>query len=675
MSFFGGHIELSFFNNMNEYIQKELFSFESVDSDSSKKTGSDSESKKDFDKGLIREMHSTFRLPITYLPIEKIHSLSGTVSTDLEMDSGSNNLYDILFKPSNPFAKSMVDHEWNQYFTTDKEFLTDSQMIIGQMDKYKESTNGITINSEKMVEIWKSCKKDAYFYDRYSYVEWSILKEVNRSPLFLQSMSMANMASPILSFVMPIFCLILPFFILQIQGIPITISVYFETLKQIARSHFVGKSILSLANDTNWNTILYFIFTVLLYIYQVYQNIVSCQKFYTNLSKINDYLFTLKNYVKHTGICYQSFKQMHSDKSTYVPFCENMDEMMKINDQIGELLEPITEFKPSIWKITEVGYMMRCFYELHENEDFEKALKWSFGFHAFIDNLYGVFENLSSGTVHMAKYIDSEQEEDEDEDDEEKEKDSETFIQDEEKEDFIEDNEDDPNDDEKKEKMIKRNRTAIYQQFYPPHLKYDSFERNDCVLDKNMIITGPNASGKTTFLKTTMINLILSQQIGGGFYESANIRPYEYFHSYLNIPDTSGRDSLFQAESRRCKEILDIIAANPDEKHFCIFDELYSGTNPKEAASSAYSFLSYLSAGKSADFMLTTHYVSICDKLEESGTMKNCRMMAEFIDDEKRQIRYLYRIEPGVSTIEGAITVLENMNYPDEIIRKIREIS
>lgn len=53
------------------------------------------------------------------------------------------------------------------------------------------------------------------------------------------------------------------------------------------------------------------------------------------------------------------------------------------------------------------------------------------------------------------------------------------------------------------------------------------------------------------------MNIILSQQIGYGFYDSANINPYDYLHSYLNIPDTSGRDSLFQAESRRCKEILD----------------------------------------------------------------------------------------------------------------------
>ena len=74
-----------------------------------------------------------------------------------------------------------------------------------------------------------------------------------------------------------------------------------------------------------------------------------------------------------------------------------------------------------------------------------------------------------------------------------------------------------------------------------------------------MIITGPNAAGKTTLLKTTTINIILSQQWGCGFYRKCSISPYSHIHCYLNIPDTSGRDSLFQAEARRCKEILDAI--------------------------------------------------------------------------------------------------------------------
>ena len=78
------------------------------------------------------------------------------------------------------------------------------------------------------------------------------------------------------------------------------------------------------------------------------------------------------------------------------------------------------------------------------------------------------------------------------------------------------------------------------------------------------MITGPNASGKTTILKTTLFNIILSQQVGFGFYSSATINPYKYIHCYLNIPDTSGRDSLFQAEARRCKEILDSVKNSKD---------------------------------------------------------------------------------------------------------------
>ena len=123
--------------------------------------------------------------------------------------------------------------------------------------------------------------------------------------------------------------------------------------------------------------------------------------------------------------------------------------------------------------------------------------------------------------------------------------------------------------------------------------------KNNVSLRKNIIITGPNAAGKTTILKATLFNTILSQQIGCGFYSNAEIYPYHYIHCYLNIPDTSGRDSLFQAEARRCKDILDVIvSSNKNERHFCIFDELFSGTNPYEAVGSAYSYLKFLSTSQ-----------------------------------------------------------------------------
>jgi DNA mismatch repair protein MutS len=139
----------------------------------------------------------------------------------------------------------------------------------------------------------------------------------------------------------------------------------------------------------------------------------------------------------------------------------------------------------------------------------------------------------------------------------------------------------------------------------------------------------------------------------------------------LNIPDTSGRDSLFQAESRRCKEIIDMISENKDSKirHFCIFDELYSGTNPEEASKAGYAFLEYLSGYKNVNFILTTHYLSICKKYKTSNKIQNYKMDVKVL--ETGHFNYTYKMKKGISTIKGALRVLKDMDYPEEIIKTI----
>jgi DNA mismatch repair ATPase MutS len=141
----------------------------------------------------------------------------------------------------------------------------------------------------------------------------------------------------------------------------------------------------------------------------------------------------------------------------------------------------------------------------------------------------------------------------------------------------------------------------------------------------------------------------------------------------LNIPDTSERDSLFQAESRRCKDIIDLIHSHPEEKgfrHYCIFDELYSGTNPLEAARSARAFLKYLSKFKNVDFILTTHYVSICNYLAKLKVVANYKM--DVLIKEAGELEYTYQIIKGVSKIQGAVRILEQMDYPKEILDEVR---
>ena len=179
-------------------------------------------------------------------------------------------------------------------------------------------------------------------------------------------------------------------------------------------------------------------------------------------------------------------------------------------------------------------------------------------------------------------------------------------------------------------------------------------------------------------LKTILINTLLAQQYGFGYFDELQITPYKRLHCYLNIPDTSGRDSLFQAESRRCKNILDILEKNKTKRHFCIFDELYSGTNPYEAISGAYAYLSYLTKFKNFNFMLTTHYVELCEKIKSNKSIINNHMKIDFHNDKEnkqntKQINqngfiYTYKLVPKISSIKGGTKVFKDLNYPDEII-------
>ena len=177
---------------------------------------------------------------------------------------------------------------------------------------------------------------------------------------------------------------------------------------------------------------------------------------------------------------------------------------------------------------------------------------------------------------------------------------------------------------------------------------------NDINLKTNKIITGPNASGKTSILKNVITNLLISQQTGYGYYESAKITPFDHLHCYLNIPDTSSRDSLFQAEARRCLEILNNIKNNKHKRHFCIFDELFSGTNPYEAISSASSYLTTIADFSNVKFLLTTHFIRLCKQLDSNKTITNVNMKTDIIN---KNPKYHYKLITGISDIKGGATV------------------
>jgi DNA mismatch repair ATPase MutS len=192
-------------------------------------------------------------------------------------------------------------------------------------------------------------------------------------------------------------------------------------------------------------------------------------------------------------------------------------------------------------------------------------------------------------------------------------------------------------------------------------------------MKKPMIITGPNAAGKTTMIKTTIFNILCSQQTGFGFYESAKFLPFDYIHCYINIPDTSGRDSLFQSEARRCKDIITTMKnAGDNVSHFCVFDELYSGTNPYEAIASATAFLRYLNNNTNSSYMITTHFLDICNRMKNDNTILNMKMKIDEADNG--DFIYTYILKKGISKIKGGIKVLKDLEYPEYIINETKKM-
>ena len=578
--------------------------------------------------------HSVFHLPITYLEESKKHTLSSSVSSDLELvisQSETKPMYDILFKPNHQFASEMIPY-WSNQYASDIGYLEDTKNVLKTIPKYKETIGNIgntTVNTEKLIEIWKSTKEDEDFMNRYSYIDWNMLKYVNESSSFLQIISMAQILSPIFSLLLPFLFLLIPFFLLKIKGADISIGNYLDMIQTIAKGHFIGTLIKQFrGGPINAESLLYVFFFGAFYGFQIYQNIKSCLRFHLIITRINDHLFELKKYVENSMKKMECFSRLHYDKKSYNTFCNVTHTHCNVLQELYDELHGITAFSYSHTTAMNIGYIMKCYYRVYSVEEYGNSLRYSFGFEGYIDNLFGVWENLSCGNISYSDYVE-------------------------------------------KNTTSKKQFTKITEQYYPPHLG-DTVVTNTCKFNKNMIISAPNAAGKTTLLKSTAINIIFSQQLGCGFYKSCSLLPYTHIHSYLNIPDTSGRDSLFQAESRRCKEIIDMVSSpeNKDARHFAILDELYSGTNPTEAGKSAYAFLKYLSKYNNIDFMLTTHYVYVCKKFKKSQKICNFKMGVNNVTENGYS--FTYRLEPGISKIQGAMKILQDMDYPQEMLDVIK---
>ena len=554
-----------------------------------------------------------FQLPIYHLA-DKIETDENIIS-DLELteykDASDNNVYSDTFRPTTTYGKELCK-KWSKYYTTNRQFLKDSQNL------YKNYTEPPSVYDkdrfEKIKKMWNLIDNDEGFIDKYHYIDIAFLEKFNHEPAVLQALTIYNLSAPLISLILPAIIMIVPFFLLKLQGLPITLNGYLGRLKDVAGNHAIGRLFLHFRH-VSLQQKFYLCLSVAFYLFQVYQNTITCVSFYKRMKLMHYNIFELKDYANHTIKKMDYLLSIIRDLKTYERFTQDVLKYKKVLEDFIKDIKFITPFSNNITKVGQIGDVMKVFYELHSNKNYNEAMQFSFGFNGYIDNVYSLHLQIKKHRANACSFTD--------------------------------------------------NKTTFKDAFLP--LFNSDVVTNTYKLNKKMIITGPNAAGKTTLLKTTIFNILFTQQTGYGFYKSCKLNPYNHIHCYLNIPDTSGRDSLFQAEARRCKEIIDIINDGGKKmRHFAIFDELYSGTNPYEATASAHGFLEYLSSYKNVDLMLTTHYIDLCKKISDNKTFKNYHMK---ITNDGNDISYTYQLTDGISDIKGGLKVLKDLAYPSHILK------
>jgi hypothetical protein len=198
----------------------------------------------------------------------------------------------------------------------------------------------------------------------------------------------------------------------------------------------------------------------------------------------------------------------------------------------------------------------------------------------------------------------------------------------------------------------------------PPHQT-----ANPANLSKNIVITGPNAAGKTTYVKSILSNIILSQTFGITYALQSQTVVYDSIISFMRISDVLGSKSYFEAEAEYCLKMMEKARELSQRKMRGLFlmDEPMHSTPPTEGMATAYAVAEYIGHLSGATVILTTHFHKLM-LLEKEYPDKFMNLSVEAIPLPDNRYRFPYHIMKGASHQCIAIELLSTKQYPVTVI-------
>ncbi|MFT5213554.1 MAG: hypothetical protein ACI9JT_001524 [Polaribacter sp.] len=168
------------------------------------------------------------------------------------------------------------------------------------------------------------------------------------------------------------------------------------------------------------------------------------------------------------------------------------------------------------------------------------------------------------------------------------------------------------------------------------------------------IVTGANMAGKSTFLRTISLSIVMANCGLPVCATSFKYAPIKLITSMRTTDSLTEDESYFYSELKRLKFIVEEIK---DTDYFIILDEILKGTNSKDKAIGSKKFVEKLSSSKSTG-IIATHDVSLCELENEFVAVKNYYFDAEIIDNE---LHFDYTLKNGICKNMNASFLLEKM--------------
>ena len=198
---------------------------------------------------------------------------------------------------------------------------------------------------------------------------------------------------------------------------------------------------------------------------------------------------------------------------------------------------------------------------------------------------------------------------------------------------------------------------AMAHPLLPDHQKKNPFR-----FDKTIIMTGPNAAGKSTYARAALINTLLGITFGFCKAKRASIGPIHSIFTHMRLQDVSGIQSLFEAEIKSCQKLLQTIERTRPWS-LVFLDEPMHSTNPIEGAAATVGLIKKISSLAGVRAIITTHYPQVIDI-----PLENVYHLSMEATKKDGKYEFPYKIKKGASKQYIALELLQESVQDDTLL-------